>query len=60
MPAMGNDVGLVLDDPLDDFTFLKLHRFGDGGGEVDVILVRALLAADELDFGWLSLGQPPC
>ena len=53
---MGDDVGLVLDDPLDNFTFLKLHRFGDGGGEIDVILVRALFAADELDFGWVSRG----
>ena len=51
---MGNDVGLVLDDPLDDLAFLKLQGLGHGGGEVDVILVGSLLAGDELNFGGIS------
>ena len=51
---MCNDVGFVLDDPLDDFTLLKLHRLGHGRGKIDVILVCALLAGDELNFGWIS------
>jgi hypothetical protein len=41
---MGDDVGFVFDDPLDDLAFLKLHRLGHGGGEIDVILVGALFA----------------
>jgi hypothetical protein len=53
---VGDDVGLVFNDPLDGLTFLELHRFGNGGGEVDVILVGAFLAPDELDFRWVSHG----
>ena len=45
-----NDVGLVFDDPLDDFGFVELHGLGESGREVDVPLL-ALLAFDELDFG---------
>jgi hypothetical protein len=53
---MGDDVGFVFDDPLDGLAFLKLHGFGDRGGEVDVVLVGSLFAGDELDFGWVSHG----
>jgi len=53
---VGDDVGFVFNDPLDDFPFLKIHCFGNGGGEVDVILVGAVFAPDQLDFGWISHG----
>ena len=53
---MRDDVGFVLDDPLDDLTLLKLHGFGHGGREVDIILVGSLFAGDELDFGWITHG----
>ena len=53
---MSNDGGLVCDDPLDGLAFLKLHRFGHGSGEVDVILVGSFFSGDELDFGWVSHG----
>jgi hypothetical protein len=39
---------LVLDDPLDRLAALKLHGPSDGGGNVDVPLLR-LLAIDELN-----------
>ena len=51
---MGDDVGFVFDDPFDDLAFLELHRFGQGGGEVDVILIGTLLTGDKLNFGWIS------
>jgi len=54
--AVGDDVGFVLDDPLDDLALLKLHGLGHGGREVDVVLVGSLFAGDELDFGWVSHG----
>lgn len=53
---MSDDVGFVLDDPLNDFPLLKLHRLGHGRGKIDVILVWALLTGDELNFGWISHG----
>jgi len=46
----GDDVGLVFDDPFDDFPFLELHGLGNRSGEVDVVLLAGL-AMDELDFG---------
>ena len=51
---MGDDVGFVFDDPLDGLSFLELHRFGQGGGEVYLILIGTLLTGDELNFGWIS------
>ena len=51
---MSDDVGFVFNDPLDDLALLELHGFGNGGGEVDVILVGTLLAGDELNFGRIS------
>ena len=54
--AMGDDVGLVLDNPFDGFAFLELHGFSHSGWEVDVVLVGSLFAGDELDFGWVSHG----
>jgi hypothetical protein len=54
--AVGDDVSFVFDDPFNDFSFLKFHCFRNGGGEVDVILVGAFLAANELDFGRVSHG----
>ena len=47
MLAMHDNVGLVLNDPFDDFSFFKLHCFGDGCGEVDVELIGRLLPFDE-------------
>ena len=52
--TMSNDVGLVFDDPFDDLALLELHRFGDCGGEVNVVLIGFLLAGDELNFSWVS------
>ena len=54
--AVGDDVGFILDDPLDDLALLKLHGLGHGGREVDIVLVGSLFAGDELDFGWVSHG----
>ena len=54
--TMGDDVGFVFDDPLNDLPFLELHRFGDGGGEINVILVGPLFAGDELNFSWIPHG----
>ncbi|MCC5840658.1 MAG: hypothetical protein JJT96_11085 [Opitutales bacterium] len=54
VPAVGDDVGFVFDDPLDDFALLELHGLGHGGGEVDVILIGSLFAGDELNFGRVS------
>ena len=50
-----DEVALVGDDPLDGLALGELHGLGDRGGEVDVILC-AVFAADELDFGWVSHG----
>jgi hypothetical protein len=41
---------LVLDDPLDRLAAFELHRLSDGGGKVDVPLLR-VLAIDQLDLG---------
>jgi hypothetical protein len=38
---------------------LQIHGLGHGGREVDVVLVCALLAGDELDFSWISHGITP-
>jgi hypothetical protein len=51
---MDNQVGLVFDDPMDDFAFLKLHCFGYSGGEVNVVLIGSLLPANELNFGGIT------
>ena len=50
-----DEVGLVMDDPLDDFPLRKLERLGDRGGKVDVLLLT-VLAPDELDLGRESHG----
>ena len=55
LPARQNERALVDDDPLDGFALGELHGLSDRRGEDDVILVAAL-AADELDFGWVSHG----
>ena len=47
---MHDEVGFVVDDPLDGLAFGELHGLGDGGREVDVPLL-ALPTLDELDFG---------
>ena len=44
---MEDEVGDVLDGPLDDLALAELHGLGDGGGEVDVPLL-ALFPLDEL------------
>ena len=46
--AVEDEVGFILDDPLDDFPLGELHGLSDGGGEVDVPLF-AVLATNELD-----------
>lgn len=51
---MQDEVRFVLDDPLHDFSFREIHGLGDGGGEIDVILVSGFLSLDELHFGWVS------
>jgi hypothetical protein len=51
-----DEMALVGDDPLDGLTLGELQGLGDGGREVDVILL-ACLAADELDLGWESHGS---
>ena len=55
LPARKNESALVDDDPLDGFALGELHGLSDRGGKVDVILV-AVLATDDLDFGWESHG----
>ena len=37
-------------------SLLELHRFGNGGGEINVILVGPLFAGDELNFSWIPHG----
>lgn len=48
-----DQVAFVGDDPLDALAFGELHGLSHGGRKVDVILFAAL-AANELDFGWIS------
>jgi len=55
--AVGDDVGLVLDDPLDGLAFLQLKRLGHRRRKVDVVLVGSLFPGDQLDFGWVSHGN---
>lgn len=47
---MQHEVGLVLDVPVDDLPFFKIHGLSHGGGKIDVILVDAALTFDQLDF----------
>ena len=54
MPAMHDHIGLVLDDPFDHFCFFQLHSFGDGSGEVDVVLMGRFLSFDELNLSRIS------
>lgn len=54
MRAVSDDVGFIFNDPFDGLSLLKLHGLGHGGGEVDVILVSAFLAGDELHFSGIS------
>ena len=51
---MQDQVGLVLDDPFDDFALGKLHGLSDRGGEVDVPLRGAVFSGDELNLGGMS------
>jgi hypothetical protein len=59
MSAMGNDVGLIFDDPLDGLAFLKLHSLRHGRGKVDVVLIRRLLPANELNLRRVAHERPP-
>ena len=54
--SVSDDIGFVLDDPLNDLAFLELEGLGHGGGEVYVILIGALFAGDELNFSRVSHG----
>ena len=47
---MKDEIRLIGDDPLDDFSFFELHGLSDSRGEVDVPLL-ALLSLNDLDFG---------
>jgi hypothetical protein len=44
----------IFDGPLHDFAFLEIHRFGDGRREVDVPLIGAALALNQLHFCWIA------
>lgn len=59
MPTVGDDIGLVLDDPLDDLSLFELHGLSYGSREIDVVLISGLLSLNELDFGRVSHGWPP-
>ena len=58
MRPVSDDVGLVLDNPFNDFPFLELHRFGDRSGEVDVVLIGGLFPLDELHLRRVSHVAP--
>ncbi len=45
--------------PADNLSLGESHRFGNGCRKVDVVLVRCLLPANELDFCWVSHLMPP-
>jgi len=51
---MQDEIGLVLHVPEDLFAFFEVHGLGNGGGEVDVILVGGFLTLDALHFGRVS------
>jgi hypothetical protein len=57
--SLENEGSPVVKDPAYGFTFAEVHRFGNGGGEVDVVLVCGLLPVDELNFGWVSHAMAP-
>lgn len=59
MSAVGDDVGLVLNDPLNNLSLLKLHRLRNSTWEVDVVLVSRFLTSNELDLRWISHKTPP-
>ena len=54
MPTVGDDIGLVLDDPLNDLPLFELHGFSYGCRKIDVVLISGLFSPDELDFGRVS------
>ena len=53
---MKDEVGFVVNDPLDGFAFGELHGLSQSGGEVDVPLLTSL-AFDELNFGRKAQGE---
>lgn len=54
MLPMRDNIGLVLNDPFDEFSFFKLHCFRNGRREVDVVLICGFFPSDELNFCWVS------
>jgi hypothetical protein len=57
--AFQNHGAPVVDLPSDGLAFAKPHRFGNGGGKVDVVLVCGLLPADQLNHRRRSHLMPP-
>ena len=56
--SVKDEVGLVLDDPLDDFTPGEFHGLCNGRGEVDIPLLT-FFSFDELHFCGESHDKPP-
>ena len=48
-----DEVLFIGNGPLDDFALGELQRLGNRRGEVDIELL-AVLALDELNFGWIT------
>ena len=53
LSSRDDQVTLVVDRPLDRLTFGEVHRLGDRGREVNVILGRRF-TLDALNFGWIA------
>ena len=45
--------------PMNRLALTESHRLGNGGGEVDVVLVCGLLPADELNLRRIAHRQSP-
>lgn len=59
MATVRNDIGLVLDDPLDDFPFFELYGLSHSCRKIDVVLISGFLSFDQLNFSWISHLAPP-
>ena len=56
---MKDESGAVLQMPKDFFTFLKIHGLGQWGWEIDIPLIGAFSARDQLNFGWIAHVKVP-
>ena len=45
--------------PMNRLALAEAHRLGNGGGEVDVVLVGALLSADQLNLRRIAHRESP-